>query len=74
MEQQDLEQVKLSSPDLDLRGDESTSTVQPNLPRPRPLEQPATPEGKMLELGPPPTQDFEENEGFPNVHKRMTRT
>ena len=34
LEQQDLEQVKFSSPDLDPSGDESTSTVQPNLQRP----------------------------------------
>ena len=63
LEQQDLEQVRLSSPDQDPSGDESTSTVQPNLPRP--LEQPPTPESKLMELGPPPPQALEENEGFP---------
>ena len=62
LEQQELEQVMLSSPDQDPSGDESTSTVQPNLPRP--LEQPPTPEGKLMELGAPPPQALEENEGF----------
>ena len=63
LEQQDLEQVMLSSPDQDPSGDESTSTVQPNLPRP--LKQPPTPEGKLMELGAPPPQALEEKEGFP---------
>ena len=63
LEQQDFEQVKLSSPDLDPCGDESTSTMQLNLPRP--LEQLPTQEGKLMELWSPPPQALEENEGFP---------
>ena len=78
LELQDLEQVRLSCPDQDPSGDESTSTVQSNLPRP--LEQPPTPEGKLIELGGPCTTSFGGKREFPlhlqrrNVHKRTTRT
>ena len=63
LEQQDLEQVKLSSLDLDPSGDESTSTVQPNLPRP--LDQPPTPEGKLMELGPLHHKPWRKTRSFP---------